>query len=94
MSSTAIPIAALAVMIEPISIQILDQPMNPKMMTAGKTFGIIASRPARASAQHHHHHHRDDGEGQQETLDQVVEQLTLRLVDQRNDAGVRHAHSL
>ena len=42
MWSTAIPIAALAVMIEPISIQIPTQPIRPKITTAGKALGAIA----------------------------------------------------
>jgi len=45
-SSTAIPMAALAVMIDPISIQICSQPINPKIATAGNTFGTMARRPA------------------------------------------------
>ena len=39
----------LAVMIEPISIQMLHQPIMPKMITAGKTLGIMVNRPDRMS---------------------------------------------
>ena len=46
-SSTAIPIATLAVIIEPISQVTSNQPIAPKASPAGKTFGSIANKPAR-----------------------------------------------
>ena len=46
MSSTAIPNATLAVITEPISIGRPNHPIAPNTNSGGKTFGIIATKPA------------------------------------------------